>query len=435
MDISNMEIYLNLKIRMGAREFLRKFISLSSSYMFSPRIGKEINDENLQLAIMYDRNTYQKILALDIYGKDNGVEGYKPGRTFALLKYLSVNPMAFYIAITSRIVKDTKEAWAPKYLSWAHRSAKKMTPLIKYCDLYCNSQEYNVYQDIESVALTLAALTSGVHRNALSLRQVATQWVALKLACSKSDKILLSKLLVSLLMDTLIWLPVVLKYKAGVYGSEFIHSIAASFLIGLTRLSEQKINFLKENLRGLEEWITTMKYKSYSQAVVSISNKIKCILSTCIKSDLDPLLGRLAVLDSKTIWKEKLEKLEKNKYRQVALLLTEQSGPAQIVFLLEKLKDYLSGNVKLILFYTQQTLWNRLLISDMEKIIEELLRDINVHVTDKVKYIPIATASPLLIRKIISSCDFKDTLVLIQGPLIPSILLVLYSEKDNSILI
>jgi len=416
MNISNMEVYFNLKIE-KTTEFLKNFISLASSYMFTPLKESIQNIGSIQLAVMYDRNNYQKILALQLTNKDNR---YKPERIFSLLQYLSVNPMAFYVATTSRIVKIIKEAWVPSYLAWAHRSAKKMIPIVRYCDL---PREYDVKGDMDVVAMTLAALTSGVHRNAMSLRQVATQWIAVKLAYKRADKKLLSKMLTSLLVDTLIWMPSVLKYKGGVYGAEFVHSVAGIPIIELTKLRGCKLCRLKEEIEELGKKMEKQRCESYSRAVEFISDQIKTILGKYTRN-YDPLMGGLIRLKSKL----REHKLKGKKYKKITILLTEQSGPAQIVYILENMKNIVVNKPNLTLFYTQQTLWNRLLINDMKEQIEKLLKNNNIQSID-IKAIPIATTSPLLIKKIVTTHNFKDTLTIIQGPLIPSILLALNSEK------
>jgi len=423
MNISNMEIYFNLKIE-KTTEFLKNFISLASGYMFTPLKENIQNIGSIQLAVMYDKNNYQKILALQLTNKNNG---YKPERIFSLLQYLSVNPIAFYVATTSKIVKKTKEAWIPSHLAWAHRSAKKMIPIVRYSDL---PREYDVKGDMDVVAMTLAALTSGIHRNAMSLRQVAAQWVVMKLAYKETDKKLLSKMLTSLLIDTLIWVPSILKYKGGVYGSEFVHSIASIPIIELTKLTECKLCKLKEEIKELGKKMEKERYYSYSQAVEFISDQIKAVLRKYTGKDYDPLMEGLTRLKSKL----SKHKLKGKRYKNIAILLTEQSGPAQIVYIMENLKDVLVDDLNLILFYTQQTLWNRLLIDDMKQHMESLVKSDSIQKID-LRAIPIPTTSPLLTRKVLTFCSFKNTLTIAQGSLIPSLLLALNSERKNILLI
>jgi len=212
------------------KEFLKKFIRVASSYMFTPDASLDCV-EKLDIAIGYMNEDLRKVLALLLYRK-RGHDGSGLKRIYDLLFHLSINPVAFYSADTIRIITREMQAWAPEYLTPIHYSIKKLLPIVEASALP-EPKPIKVSSDLDAIALTVTALTSGIHRNGMSLRQVAAQWVAAKLAFHNSDKDLLSELLISILEDSFIWFPRILKHKRGAYGSEFIHSIAAKYLLAL----------------------------------------------------------------------------------------------------------------------------------------------------------------------------------------------------------
>ncbi len=158
---SPMNIYFRFEIE-KPKEFLKTFIRISSSYMFTPDASLDCI-EKLDIAIGYMNEDLRKILALLPYKRRNHCgSGLK--RIYDLLSYLSTNPVAFYSADTVRIITKEMQAWDPEYLTFVHHSIKKLFPVVKVAGL---PESIKVSNDLDTLALAIAALTSGIHRNGM----------------------------------------------------------------------------------------------------------------------------------------------------------------------------------------------------------------------------------------------------------------------------
>ncbi len=267
----------------------------------------------------------------------------------------------------------------------------------------------------------------------MALRQVAAQWVAARLAFHDSNPTLLSRLLASILEDSLIWFPKMLRLKRGAYGSEFIHSIVATRLFALVREVDKFEYCLICSIGELLRSVGRCKF--VDDVVGNISLKVSQIIQTFAGGELDPLLGRLVHLGRAL---RGLREKSDKKYDSITLLLTEQSSPAQILYIVDYIHKILEKEITIHLLYTPQTLWNRLLIADFTEHISKYLEEkygIKLKESQEEKGIvatPVPTASPVLIRAILKDRIPNNSIVIAQGMLIPSLLALIEGWREGA---
>ena len=141
------------------------------------------------------------------------------------------------------------------------------------------------------------------------------------------------------------------------------------------------------------------------------------------------------------IWGQTLKGLvEKSdrEYDSITLLLTEQSGPTQILYIVDYIHKILEKEITIHLLYTPQTFWNRLLIADFMEHISKYLEEkygIKLKESQEGRGI-IATlipaTSPVLIRAILKDRIPNNSIVIAQGMLIPSLLTLIEGWREGA---
>ena len=139
------------------------------------------------------------------------------------------------------------------------------------------------------------------------------------------------------------------------------------------------------------------KCKITGEAIEKIGERVSRIIQTFTGRIYDPLLGRLVYL-GQTL-KGLVEKSDRE-YDSITLLLTEQSGPTQILYIVDYIHKILEKEITIHLLYTPQTFWNRLLIADFTEHISKYLEEkygIKLKESQEERGIvatPVPTASP-----------------------------------------
>ena len=177
------------------------------------------------------------------------------------------------------------------------------------------------------------------------------------------------------------------------------------------------------------------KCKITGEAIEKIGERVSRIIQTFTGRIYDPLLGRLVYL-GQTL-KGLVEKSDRE-YDSITLLLTEQSGPTQILYIVDYIHKILEKEITIHLLYTPQTFWNRLLIADFTEHISKYLEEkygIKLKESQEERGIvatPVPTASPVLIRAILKDRIPNNSIVIAQGMLIPSLLALIEGWREGA---
>jgi len=271
-------------------------------------------------------------------------------------------------------------------------------------------------KDEKLCALVLTALSTGLHRHAIAIKQVAAQEVITKIILK--NRRYLYPLITALAVDSYIWMPKTLKKVPISKTSELHYSIAATPIRGIEEKIEEikfekALTDLSLNLNAsLAEILKRSRARKIGEFKEILQKITKGISKTVervfgLKPGREVLLERflnfIEILEKKTENQEKIEK--------VLLIATEQTGPAFIKILRAFFKTK-----EITLLYTPQTLYNRLLIQYS-------------HPNYKIDYIPITSTEPrntqIILEKLLADKNFD--LAILQGAMsivLPTLLIV-----------
>ncbi len=313
------------------------------------------------------------------------------------LEYLKHNIHSIFASNVIRIVPTPTEAVIPRLLYVAHMSLKNLDKVIYEKDFNSISVKTRFHLSsigdkslddelsdklIYTLAIVFAGLTSGIHRQALSYKQVAVQTLVdfflhgLNKGVNREFLINLVKhMLTPIIIDTYLWLPYTLYVKTGAYASELVYSIAAQPVADIIEkmhcLHPDKllykmdiaVDITYKNLH--EKLIARMDRAKINDLANDIIKVIKETLNQIININIkfETLIGRIA----------KLMSIINNKWSSNAgedkilvVHVTEQFGPLLLNALLNKLGYDVYGsskamdNIKIYVIYTPQVLFHTL---------------------------------------------------------------------------
>lgn len=357
-----------------------------------------------------------------------------------ILLYLSkINPIAPYSAEPMLYFgyRKIKEAWKPGYLGWIHENLKKMKLLFP-SDISKDKDELRkkgMYvhvckEDERLCALVLTALSTGLHRHAIAIKQIASQEVITKVILENKRN--LHPLITALAIDSYIWMPKVLKRVPISKTSELHYSIATIPIRDIEDKIEE-IEFkkaLKDLSSSLNASLTrilncfTLRERKISEFKEILQKIVKNGISQSVEKIFQLKLGKEVLLGRFLKFVEIIEKKIKDQEEteKVLLMSTEQTGPAFI----EILRVFL-GAKEVTLLYTPQTLYNRLLMQYL-------------HPNCRIDFLPITSTEPantqIILRELLAGKNFD--LVILQGAMsvvLPTLLVVQEKTSKRKIVI
>lgn len=376
------------------------------------------------------------------------------------LNYLAkLNKHSILSSDTVMVVgKLLKEAYDPKFISWAHISLKKNAPIVPYDhveDYIDSDMSINIDYDLfgceylekyanilveNLIPLTLVSFHSGIHRYKQAINQVVFQTLTYYISLLNHYRggeceSILQKLLKYMVMlqsaimaDTYVWMPYAWNLKEGAFLTEYLYSIASQplseFVDLIKRMTssesitdifrkvqktylDQAVEKLNHNILGGKYGITSL--------IDIVENIIKNTIITALNYELriETLIGRLKRLGNEV--RKKIQGRTDKRYDNIVLLATEQTS----ILLLGILREILDVN-KFYILYTPQTLYQILLLISLglksERYSDPLLDDIKPY------YIPIPSNEPYIcesiLENLLGNIDVEKTFFLLQGPAI-----------------
>jgi len=433
------EITDNEAIRNFTENVITYLSSLTLKASFSKKKGR--GDPYLKIAIVpaiIDKVAIKEIIVS--YKNIKEIE-----RFIDMLRYFRFNRLSVMSesVIVRKFPSIMTEVWSPSALASAHISLKKLLPVVR--NVVCRRKfSFNVKRSAEKFhALLLASLLSGGHRRGISLRQLAAQNLITLLAISNSsDEAIVNNVakgLAALAADVYVWLPRLYFIKRGVFGSEIHYSLATSDLDSLVEyLSKQEFierytEFLEITYEEIKNAISSSLKDNPLKLASEIANKIgdclrKTVCFEAFSGKRETLLGYYRMV------KGRLEEIKGTcSNRDVAngklvTVLTEQTSLLFIVTLVRELKTK-----DIILLYTPQVLYERLLLEDF---VNYWNNNVSRESQVTVDYIPVPALDPGatydFINAILSKMN-KDTIkcIIARGPMSLALPLTLVAKKNG----
>lgn len=411
-----------------ASQMLSEFIKLLSAFHFSPK-PEDIPVQSITLSLQFAREEWhpEKILYLVHRDLKNRRKGWTKWKLYNLLRYLNTtNAPSKFAAKPVRVeTGHINEAYSPTFITGVHSVFSKADPVLHEIPAE-KSAKLNVNIDTLTqntmlpVATALYALTSGMDRASVALRQISAQWLAYELYHSKHTEYL--TLLKALICEAYTWIPTMVKRKRAILGSEYHYAIASKGFEEIAEKIEMDACYewlestLKLMCKKIEEKpIDKIEGKSILQYLKETVRIVKETIKASTKTEIkhETLIGRLPIL------LENVEKWKDSIYENLYMIISEQTGPAMLRTIADQLKIS-----RLILFYTPLTLTNRL-------ILDEYLNTTN---WDKeVIFIPLSDSNPGTSKQIIRETfkKYREGYAIAQGPMTLALPLYLQSKRTN----
>ncbi len=485
-----MDRLVTLSISIGEKINATKFIEdlTEKLILYSSGFTYSLPLEAKQLEIGFGYSVHGDNVVKDIYlwanikddkGKKGhgGIDVYIKG-----LKYLSEINLHSHLATNIiRCISVIPEAYKPSFITVAHHSLKKLYDVILYDSVYKELTRYtysnrlsieldNILATISHectarlftshiIPLTLIALSSGVHRYGLALRQIAFQTIVYylcnliksKISSTTKEYIIsyLLTLLSNIVADTYIWLPYTWSRKVGAYGSEYVYAIAASPLAQLIDslyslkpgetldLMLELIPYIKHRfIDMISRYLSTLtiSYKLFIQELIEV---IRESINKYINVSLggESLIGRARLLLNRVSEYVNSNSIMIELNRCIVLITaTEQFNPLIVDIVLKSIPRRDHVEPELWIIYTPQTFYQLLLykqIGCMKK-----LMDISNE-----KYIIIPATEGWLIKHMAKDIAYKLNnklaFALLQGSLMTTLPIyhVLSKERERVLLI
>lgn len=459
------------------KDFLMNFMLYASgfTYAFSP----DISELNMGIGYGDYGGFIDKELYISMKGENQVI--YIRG-----LQYLA--DISYHGLLTCRIyrcISPLIESYRPSYLTVAHESLKKNLPLLldkAVCGKLRRSLEKNqLIIDIDKLAniddkyfsiiirdllpLALTSILSGVHRQGLSIRQIASHTILYIIHNLYNDNNvgktrsveefikLVSALLSNLVIDVYVWIPYTWIWKIGAYGSEYVYAVASK---PLTQISDklygcsvEKVLNIIRNAHSINKFfikaILNFYYKdntTLKHLIEYLMSLIKDVIIKAIFRDhelkdkiysevLFGALNRFYSLQNYKMLKTIRESISSTDKVNLILTATEQFSIIQLEILYEVL-DLHSKITNLYILYTPETLFNLLVF---KKLIDN--KNIkNKYKPKEIEYIAIPSTEPYISEKIMEHLikefidDLSDTITILQGSM-TTILPIYNVLRDN----
>ena len=437
------------------------------TYSYKPKLPSRIEDVVLGLFSTIEDSGVKRLL---VYGRLEDRKRYIDTLNYlAKLNEHSILSSDIVLAVERPLI----EAYHPRYISWAHTSLKKNTPIALYEHVKNHVDEettisINPYlysrRCLESyvnilvenlIPLTLVSLHSGIHRYKQAINQVVFQTLTYYMGlllnscrseeCRRNLQILQRLLKYTLLLqsvivaDTYIWIPYMWSLKVGAFPTEFLYSIASQ---PLSKLVDQ-VRYTICSERGNVACVFSKVQKTYlnyaleelnpqklsgEYSTTDIIGKVEGVIRNTISKTLnyrlesETLIGRLKGLSSR------LRERSSRKYSSLLLLATEQTS----ILLLSVLSEIM-GVREFYILYTPQTLYQILLLTTLG--LKSGICKTILHSNIQLHYIPIPSSEPYIcesiLENILKNIDSENTFFLLQGPATVTTPLYLKLLKHN----